>query len=168
MRTDAALKGGGDRVRLFEYLLGHVVAKRALVCCIMLILKLLDPAFYRLAGPVKNRNTCGGEFNDFPFLEKDEAISHWPQGLGVGCDEILANPEAKHQRAACPCSDDAIRMIQMQDRDGVRAFKLADGLADAAHEISARLNFAMQQMRNDLRVSFGSELVSILTQRVAK
>ena len=165
---DATLERVGDRARLLEDLLQHVVAVLAALDRIGGHLALPHRAVRRLAVRVEDRVAVEHDLDQVAFLEVGEAGGFADQRLHVGAEVVLALADADHQRAAAARTDDVAGLRAVHHRDRVGAVQAPRGLEHGRAQVGAARERVVDEVRDHLGVGVRIETVAIRLQFAAQ
>jgi hypothetical protein len=158
----------GDRARLLEDLLLHVVA-------IGSELRGAGPGGDALDLAVDAREAVGPvdpvldpvapelQVGDVAFLEVHDALGHAGERHRIRREERLAVADAEHQRRAEPRADDAVRLVAAEDGDRVGAVQLDDGALDRVEQVAFVVE--VDEVRDHLGVGLAREHVAARLKR---
>ena len=105
-------------------------------------------------------------FRHFMVVQEQDVARVLQDRGNIRGEEVLAGAKPDHQRRTVADSDHLVGLI---DGDDGASVDPAHGLERAAHgRLQVALVVLLDQMRQDLRVGFGKELVLFLQQRVAQ
>jgi len=108
--AQAAFQGALHDGGLLMDLLEHEVAERALVGGIGAFVVLHRFALHRLAVGVPDLHAVAADLGDIALFQVHEAVGDLAQGQLVGGEEVLAQAQTDHQRAATARGQQAIRV----------------------------------------------------------
>ena len=111
-----------------------------------------------------HREPVGGDLNQVAFFEKDEPVGHRAQREHVRRKKVLADADPDNQRTADACADQPIGFVARHDADRVGAFEVFDRKAHGVEQTASIDLQRFDQMRDDLRVGVGVELIAVLLQ----
>ncbi len=117
--------------------------------------------------PIEHPHAFAGHFGDVAFVEVDHAPRGREHRRHVGGDEVLAFAQADEQRTADAGADEDVGRVERDDRDGVRADKLAHGTLHGLEQTAARGVMAVHEVRDDLGIGLRLEDVAVRAQRLA-
>jgi hypothetical protein len=116
---------------------------------------------------VGDRHTIDCQFDHLVLAEFDRLPGVADKGRNIGPEEVLAFPAPHDQGRVAPSTNDDSRLIGMHGDQCESAIKTT---ADAAHGLGqAHLGVELlsEQVRDDLGVGVGPELVSVVLELVA-
>ena len=105
-----AFQGALHDLGLLVNFLEHEVAVLALVGGFRAVLVLHGLALHRLAVDIPDVQAVATDLGDIAFFQVDEPVGDLAQGQRVGGQEVLAQTQADHQRAATARSEQAVRL----------------------------------------------------------
>jgi len=114
----------------------------------------------RVAVEVDDLDVVARDAHDLVLAELDRVAGVGDEGGDVGREEVLAVADAHDERGVAAGGDDLV------GRDGVdrdqreRALEAADHGAHGLDEVGAQIELAAQQVRGDLGVGVGGELLA--------
>ena len=109
----------------------------------------------RLVVTVANVVSRGIQPDHVTFVEVNETIGHGQQGVDVGREKVLLEPDSQHQRAAGPGADDDARLCRTDHGDRERAVQTLDRPAHRGEQVIAVLHQAVNQVHHDLGIGIG-------------
>jgi len=159
LEADPAQEGVAHGARLLVDLLEHEVAVAAL-----LGLDGVPGDALRRAGDlapvgVGDAHRLRRHDHHVPVVEEQEVAGVGQEGRNVRGQEVLALPEAHHERRATAGGDELLRLAGVHQDEGVDAFHLLERLAHGVLERSAA-EVRFHQMGDDLGVGLGHEAVA--------
>ena len=101
------------------------------------------------------------DLGDVALLEINEALRDRQQRRHAARDEVLADAEADHERARDARHDDALGILGVEHEQRVRADEALHRQAQRFEQIVALLQIVVDEMRGDLGVGLGLELVAL-------
>ena len=137
--THATFQGIAHGLRLFVNLLVHVVAVVAAIGIARVGGDAKRGANGGLVLQIPHRDASRREFDEVSFLQDEEAVGNGSQRRHVRRDEVLANAEADHERAADAHGDDAAWVIGGNHGQRECTFKSARGLAHRVAQLDLRV-----------------------------
>jgi hypothetical protein len=160
--ADSSLEGVGQRARLLVDLLDHVVAVVATLDGIGSQLAGADLALDDAAGRVVDGHAIPAQIGDVALLEEHEALGHRQQRHHVRSDEVLADTQADHQRAAATGRHQPAGFVDRDHAQGVGALQLGDRGLDRSEQVEAGGQVVVDPVHHHLGVGVGVELVIVL------
>ncbi len=166
--TDTPAQGIGDCARLLVDLLQHEMAEMAPVGVIGHITQLFNRALHIAARGIGDPHAERGHIHDIAFLEEDHAVGDLAQGHLIGGDEMLADTDADHQRAALARCNQTVRLVARDHRDRKRTFEFGNGCFHGVQQREPAGTQAVDQVNDHLGVGLGNEPVPGLAQAFAQ
>ena len=161
---DAAEQGVAHGARLLEDFLLHEVLVAALFRHDGVPGDVVRRALDGTAVVIHHMHAFGGEHGDVAIGEEKHLASVLEQGGDVAGDEIFSIAEANHRRRAEARGDDFLRIFRGEENQRVDAAQFLQGAAHRFFKRNAALRILFHEVRHDLRVGFGDELVAFLLQ----
>ena len=158
---DASLERVGDRARLLEDFLQHVVAVLAALDRVGGHLALAHRALGRPAIAVEDAETVERDLDEVAFLEVGEMGGLADQRLHVGAEVVLAFADADHQRASAARADHVAGLVAVHHRDRIRAVQSASRGEHRVAQLGAARERVVDEVRDDLGVGIGFERVAL-------
>ena len=162
----AFLQGLCHGARLFVDLLLHVVAEGALLHGVRGQLALADRAMHVTIFAVVDVHADSGDTGGVAFLQEDEPARHRQERGDVGRDEVLADAEPDHDRAALAGDHDTVGIGPADDGERIGALQSGDGLLHGVEQVFGVVERRTDQVGDDLRVRLGAELAPCLGELV--
>ena len=158
----------GDRARLLEDFLLHVVAVRAELRGAAVRVHGLHRTRHRLAAAVGDPVLAQLHVDHVAFLDVDDLVRHAGQCHRIAGQEVLAVflAHAQDHRRAGTGADHAVRFVLAEHGDRVGAVQAADGGLHGLEQVA--FIQAVDQVADDLGVGLAGELVALGLQRGAQ
>ena len=160
----AAGEGVAHGARLLVDLLEHVVPVAFLLGHHGIPQNLLRLALDLLVLLIEQRDVLLIDDGVFAILEIDDVARVGEERRDVGGDDVFVFAEADDERRALLGGDDRARLVAVDHHQRVVAFELLERLADGVDELRPVLHVFFDEMRDDLGVRLGLELVPDLLQ----
>ena len=157
---DAALERLGDRARLLEDLLQHVMAVFAAFDRIGRQFAGVQAALDRRAVGIVHLHGRARDLDDVAFVEVDELVCHLDQRLHVGTEEVFADADADAERAAAARADHMAGLVAADDGDRIGAVQAADRLLHGLAQVMALLHEVVDEVGDHLGVGVRIEAVA--------
>jgi hypothetical protein len=168
-----ALQGVGQRARLLEDLLLHVVAVGPQFGGAAVRVHRAHRAVDGAVAPgrplrIGRRDPHAAQLqvDHVAFFQVDDLVGHAGQRHRVAGQEVfalaLAAADAQHQRRALPRADHAVRFVAREDRDGVGAAQPRQRLLHGLQQVAVVQ--AVHQVCDDLGVGLAGEDIAALLQ----
>ena len=168
IRTQTALQGALHNGGLLMDFLEHVVAELTLVGGFGTIAVLDGLALDGLTVYIPDLHAVAANFGDIALFQVHEAVSDLAQGQLVGREEVLAQAQTDHQRAATAGGYQAIRLLCIDHRQTVGTVQFLDGGFQRCGQVRLILEFVAQQVRDDfgigVRGKYVTQRLQLLTQ----
>jgi hypothetical protein len=149
-----------DRLRLLVDLLEHEVLVPALLGGVEVP---LDVHHLGLAhdepGGVMHDHAGRGHDRDLAVVQHEHLARVLEDGRDVARDDRLALSDADDERRVLPCRDDRLRVVEMHDREGIRALEVLDRSGDSRGQITGEV--ALDEVRDCLGVGLGAQDVPV-------
>ena len=152
LAPQARFQRGAQRVGLFMDFLLHVVAVGALVRGVAVVLNAHRRAHHGAVAGVPEGHVRGGEVHQVSLLQEDEAVCHRAQRQRIRGDEVLADANAHHQRAAGAGGNDAARRVAGDHPQSVCALEPFDGLGHGFEEVFLFLQTVVDEVCDHFRI----------------
>ena len=165
---DAPFERVGDRARLLEDFLEHVVAVFAALDRVRGHLALAHGTFTGVPSEVVDREAVLRDLGDVAFFEVREVAGFLDQRLHVGAEEMLALADAGDERTAAARADDVSGRIATHHRDRVGAVQALGRVDDGVQQIGAVVHRAQDHVRDDLGVGVRLEAIALAFQLLAQ
>ena len=107
------------------------------------------------------RDGVARDLGDVALLEIDEPLRHGQQRRHAARDEVLADAEPDDERARDARDDDALGVLGVEHEQRVGADEARHGEAQRFEQVVALLQVVVNEMRGDLGVGLGLELVAL-------
>ncbi|MNF72908.1 hypothetical protein D3C84_548980 [compost metagenome] len=150
--AQAAFQGALHHLGLLVDLLEHEVAVFALVGGLGAFVVLHLLALYGAALLVPDLHAVAANLGDVALFQVDETVGDLAQGQLVGGEEVLAQAEADHQRAATAGSHQTVRLLGADHGQAVGTVQFVHGSLERAGEVPQRGQLVVQQVDDDLGV----------------
>ena len=160
-----ALERVGQRARLLEDLLLHVVAVGAELDRAAVRLHRLDRALLgaeRLACGIADPVAAQLQVDQVAFGQVADLVGHAGQRHRVAGQEIFAVTHAQHQRRARARADHAVGLVLVEDRDRVGTVQARGGRAHGLEQVAVVER--VDQMRDHLGVGLALEHIAAALQ----
>ena len=106
----------------------------------------------------------GGDFGQLAVFQHDRAARVLENRGNVRRDEVLAVAKTQHQRRRGLGGDQLVGLRLRQHDDRERSAQAQDGLAHRLGQAAAGFELLLDQMRDELGVRFGSQLMAAREQ----
>ncbi|MNO88854.1 hypothetical protein D3C76_803210 [compost metagenome] len=160
LATQAAFEGALDDLGLLVDFLEHEVAVLALVRGLGAFVVLHGLALHRAAGGVPELHAVAADFGDVALFQIDEAVGDLAQGELVGSEEVLAEAQADHQRAAAARGEDAVRLFRADHRQAVGAVQFLHRRLQRGGQVAQTVQLVVQQVDDHFGVGLRGEHVA--------
>lgn len=157
---EAAFQGALHDAGLLVDFLEHEVPVLALVGGFGAFVVLHGLALHVVALDIPQAHAVATDLGDIAFFQVDEAVGHLAQRQLVGSEEVLAKPEADHQRAAAAGGDDAVRLRRADHCQAIGPVQFLDRVLQRQGQVADGLQLVMQQVDDDLGVGLRGEHVA--------
>ena len=141
--AQATFQGALHHGRLLVDFLEHEVAELALVGGFGTVAVLHGFALDRLAIDVPDLHAVAANFGDIAFFQVHETVGDLTQGQLVGGQEVFAQAQTNHQRAATACGHQTIRLLRADHRQAVSTVQFLDGGLEGDGQITLILEFVV-------------------------
>ena len=163
-----AFQGALHHLGLLVDFLEHVVAVFALVGGFGAVLQLQGLALHLAAFHVPDAHAVAADLGDVALLQVQETVGHLAQGQLVGGQEVFAQAETDHQRAAAARGKDAVRLAGGDHRQAVGAVQFLHGGLERGGQVAHLVQLVVQQVDDDLGVGIRSEQVAQALELLAQ
>ena len=116
---------------------------------------------HRLTTAIVDADAVLADIGDIALFQEHEAVGHRQQGQLVRRDEVLANTDANHQRAALATDHQVIRLIGMNNGQGVGTAQTLNGRLYRFIEFALFTEVFLDQVRDNLGIGLGGELKTL-------
>ena len=158
--TQTAFQGALYDLGLLMDFLEHKVAVLALVGGFRTFVVLHALAYHRLAGYIPDLHAVALDFGDIAFFQVHKAVGDLAQGQLVGGEEVFAQAQADHQRAAAASSEQAIWLLGADHRQAVGTVQFLDRLFQCCGQVRLSFQLVVEQVHNHFGVGIGAEHVT--------
>ncbi len=155
--AQAAFEGALHHLGLLVDFLEHEVTVFALVRRLGAFVVLHGFALHRLAVDIPDLHAVATDFGDVAFLQIHEAIGDLTQRQLIGCEEVLAQAQADHQRAAAACGQQTVGLLGADHRQAVGTVQFLDRGLERDGQVAELAEFVLQQVHDDFGIGVGSE-----------
>ena len=126
--------------------------------------------FHDVAHEVGDDHLVGGDHHGLVLVDLHGTLGVGHERGNVGAKEVLPVAEAHHERRIVTGANHDVRLSHIGGEDGERAFQHACETADGLEQVRLAGLFddlvadLAQQLRRDLRIGFGNEMVAFRLQ----
>ena len=100
-------------------------------------------ALHRLAIDIPNLHGVTANLGDIALFQIHEAVGDLPQCQLVGGEEVFAQAQTDHQRAAAACGEQAIRLFGADHCQTIGAMQFLDRCLQCSGEVAERIELVM-------------------------
>src|SRR5271154_3103751 len=118
----------------------------------------------RTAVELHDARVAGGDFGQLAVFEHDRAARVLENRGNVRRDEVLAVAKTQHQRRRGFSGDQLVGLSLRQHDDREGSAEAQDGLAHSLGQAAAGFQLLFDQMRDELGIRFGSQLMAAREQ----
>ncbi len=166
--AQAAFQGALHHLGLLVDFLEHEVAVLALLRRLGAFVELHGVALHAAAFGIPDLHAVLADLGDVALLQIDEAVGDLAQGQRVGGQEVLAQAQTDHQRAAAARGEDAVRLRSADHRQAVGAVQLLDRRLERISQVRQALQRVVQQVDDGLGVGLRGEQVTEALEPLAQ
>ena len=109
---------------------------------------------YRLAVKVAEAHALASDFGHFSIVKEDHLTRVVEECGNIGSDEVFILSETNNDRRGAFCSQNGIGLTLRQRNNGKRACQSLECCASGFSKRKSILNILVNQMRNNLSISF--------------
>ena len=158
--AQAAFQGALHHRGLLVDFLEHEVAELALVGGFGAIAILHGFALDGLAIDIPDLHAVTADLGDVALLQVHEAVGNLAQRQLVGRQEVLAQAQADHQRAATASGNQAVRLLHAYQRQAIGTVQALDCGLERVSQVGNGLEGVVDQVDDDLGVGLGGEHIT--------
>ncbi|MCY1398324.1 hypothetical protein D9M71_133530 [compost metagenome] len=159
--AQAAFHGALHDLGLLMDFLEHEVAVLALVGSFGAFVVLHLLALHGAALLVPDLQAVTADLGDIAFFQVDEAVGDLAQGQLVGSEEVLAQAQADHQRAAAAGGKQAVRLAGADHRQAIGTMQFRHRCLEGVGQIGNGFQLVVQQMDDDFGVGVRGEDITL-------
>ena len=158
----------GDGARLLVDLLAHEPVVAVLLGRGEVPVDVVGPALGGRAVEAGDADALGGQRDDLVLVELERLAGVLDEGGDVGAEEVLALAEADHERAVAARGHHQAGGLAVDGHEGEGALEPAAHPLHGGGQVDPRDHLQLQQVRDDLGVGLGDQLVAVVLEARAQ